>query len=85
MGIDKIKPLVTIGIPTYNRADSLSEAIHSAINQSYQNIEVIISDNASTDNTKTICTQIESKDNRIKYVRQKKNIGSVNNFNAVLS
>lgn len=77
-------PLVSIGIPTYNRAESLKKALDSAINQTYQNLEIIISDNASTDETKEICEDYQRKDNRIKYLRQVENAGSIANFNIVL-
>ena len=44
-------PLVSIGVPTYNRAAGLKTAVESALAQDYQNLEVVISDNASTDST----------------------------------
>jgi glycosyltransferase involved in cell wall biosynthesis len=76
-------PLVTIAIPTYNRANGyLTDAIRSALNQTYQNIEVLVSDNWSTDDTQRIVTGI--RDERIKYHRQEKNIGFINNWNYCL-
>ena len=76
-------PLVTLGIPTYNRADSyLKEAIASALNQTYQNIEIIVSDNCSSDNTESFIKGIP--DSRIKYFRQNHNIGAINNYNYCL-
>jgi len=47
-------PLVSIGLPTYNRGATLGRAIESALNQDYQNIELLISNNASTDETEAI-------------------------------
>ncbi|NIV34817.1 MAG: glycosyltransferase, partial [Anaerolineae bacterium] len=48
-------PLVTVAIPTYNRADSyLRYALESAVNQTYGNVEVIVSDNCSTDGTEQV-------------------------------
>ena len=77
-------PLVTIGIPTYNRANStLSLAINSACNQDYPNLEIIVSDNCSFDNTKEIVNAFNNE--RIKYIRQKINIGANNNYNACLN
>jgi glycosyltransferase involved in cell wall biosynthesis len=77
-------PIVTIGIPTYNRANStLSLTINSACNQDYPNLEIIVSDNCSFDNTKAIVSSFN--DERIKYIRQKKNIGANNNYNACLN
>jgi len=78
-----VRPLVTIGIPTYNRADGfLREAIQSAIDQTYPNIEIIVSDNCSTDNTMEVIKQI--RDSRLHYHRHEVNIGANNNFNYCL-
>jgi glycosyltransferase involved in cell wall biosynthesis len=76
-------PLVTIGIPTYNRADGfLKDAIQSALNQTYPNLEIIISDNCSSDDTKMVVESFE--DHRIRYFRHPENIGANNNFNFCL-
>jgi glycosyltransferase involved in cell wall biosynthesis len=73
-------PLVTIAIPTFNRADGfLKQALHSAINQTYRNIEIIVSDNCSIDHTETLVKSFD--DSRIKYHKHPKNIGANNNFN----
>jgi len=73
-------PLVTIAISTYNRANSyLKGAIQCALDQTYPNLEIIISDNCSTDNTEAMVKSF--KDDRIRYVKQKNNIGPTNNFN----
>lgn len=73
-------PLITIAIPTYNRADNyLKQAIQCAINQTYSNVEIIISDNCSTDNTEAVVKNFKYP--RIRYFRQEKNIGGNNNFN----
>ena len=69
---------VSIIIPTYNRADLLSYTIESALQQDYPNIEVIISDNASTDNTSEMIKQYQD-DERFKYFRNEKNLGMVPN------
>ena len=78
------QPLVSIGLPTYNRAATLGRAIESALTQHYQNIELIVSDNASTDETQAICAEFCRSDGRVHYLRQKTNRGSVSNFRAVL-
>ena len=49
--MQKEVPLASIGLPTYNRAHSLRKAIESALGQSYENIELVISDNGSKDET----------------------------------
>lgn len=78
------QPLVSIGIPTYNRAALLKRSIESALNQDYKNIEVIVSDNASTDETERVCGFYRDKDTRLKYVRHTKNHGPTANFHDVL-
>ena len=76
-------PKVTIGIPTYNRADGyFRQALESALNQTYQNIEIIIADNCSTDNTDSYVNSIS--DSRIKYFKHSKNIPPNDNFNFCL-
>ena len=71
--IEKEQPLVSIVIPTYNRCYYLQQAIDSAVKQTYSNIEVIISDNCSIDDTQEI---VESfLDSRIKYWQHPENIG----------
>ncbi|MBD2774457.1 glycosyltransferase family 2 protein [Iningainema tapete] len=67
------QPLVSVIIPTYNRVEYLKEALNSAVKQTYQNIEIIVSDNCSTDNTQAV---VESfPDSRIRYWRQPTNLG----------
>jgi len=78
------KPLISIGLPTYNRAATLGRAIESALNQDYENFELVISDNASTDETEAICLHAARQDNRVKYLRQQDNQGLTANFCEVL-
>jgi glycosyltransferase involved in cell wall biosynthesis len=73
-------PLVSIGIPTYNRAVTLRRAIESAARQTYPNIEIIISDNASTDGTEALCREWAASSANIVYIRRDVNQGAVNNF-----
>lgn len=61
----KFNPLVSICIITYNREDFIKESIFSALNQTYKNIEILVIDDGSTDNTKKIVEEITDK--RIKY------------------
>jgi len=81
-----IKPnqLVSIGMPVYNGANFIREALDSLLAQTFTDFELIISDNASTDETETICKEYENLDFRIRYIRQKKNIGALQNFQFVL-
>ena len=74
-------PRVSIGLPVYNGENFLEEAIVSLLAQSFEDFELIIADNASTDNTEAICQTYASRDKRIRYVRSKENIGAARNFN----
>jgi len=74
--------VVTIGIPTFNRAGYVVRAIESVLAQTYSDIRVVVSDNASTDDTQSKVSAI--RDPRLLYVRQETNIGMVGNFNACL-
>ena len=85
-------PLVSIGVPVYNGNSkknlfsiNISESLKSILNQSYPNIEVIISDNASTDGTSEIIKSLCKNDSRVKYFRQSKVITSVENFRFVFN
>lgn len=81
----KNEKLVSILIPVYNRGDLISETIESAINQTYENIELIIVDNKSTDNTFKICKSYEKKfPDVIKVFQNKKNLGPVINWKECL-
>lgn len=75
---------ITIGIPIYNGGKILVEKISSILNLGYDNFELIISDNGSTDSTRKICEEFTSKDNRIKYFRHEENLGPNWNFNFIL-
>jgi len=69
------KPTVSVIIPTYNRAHLIGRAIKSVLNQTYQDFELIIIDDGSTDDTEDIIRQFQEKDKRIKYVKHDKNKG----------
>lgn len=70
---------VSIVIPTFNRAVYLEGAISSALEQDYGDLEIIIADNASTDNTEAVA-KIYCRDPRVKYFRNSENIGMVRNW-----
>jgi glycosyltransferase involved in cell wall biosynthesis len=78
-------PLLSIGLPTFNRAQSLVRAIESVLAQEFCDFELIISDNASSDSTQSLCGDFCSKDNRVRYIRQPANQGAYANFYSVLS
>lgn len=62
-------PLVSVIIPTYNRAEMLPNSVNSVINQTYKNLEIIVVDDGSTDNTKEVVKKF--KDKRIKYFKKR--------------
>jgi len=76
-------PLVSVGIPTYNRAVFLKHSVESVLNQDYPNLRILISDNASTDQTQEVCKQLCDRDARITYIRQPINKGGNENFKQV--
>ena len=73
-----ISKLVSIVVPTYNRASLLKEAIESVLAQKYENFELLVLDNCSPDDTPDVV--ISFKDPRIKYIRHQCNIGSAANW-----
>jgi len=77
-------PRLTIGLPVYNGELFLAEAIDALLGQTYENFELLISDNASTDSTSDICRQYAKLDSRIRYIRQENNIGRVRNHNFLI-
>jgi glycosyltransferase involved in cell wall biosynthesis len=74
-------PRLSIGLPVYNGEKYLAETLDSLLGQSYEDFELIISDNASTDGTAGICRRYEKQDSRIRYVCQPRNIGAAPNHN----
>jgi len=72
-------------MPVHNGAVYLRDALDSLLAQSFRDFELIISDNASTDDTRYICQEYERKDSRIRYTRQKENMGAAKNFHFVLN
>ncbi len=78
------RPKVSIGMPVYNGGVFLQQALQSILVQSFTDFELIISDNASVDDTEAIISEFRDQDNRIRYIRQSENIGPIANFNYVL-
>lgn len=74
---EKPQPLVSVIIPTYNRPAYLKEALASVVAQTYQNIEIIVSDNCSLENPQPIVESFQ--DERIQFWRNEKNIGGFAN------
>ena len=76
---------LSVVIPTYNRPEMLMRAVLSALNQSYRNVTVQIYDNSEGNETEIYLTGLLQSDKRVKYLRHKKNIGSIQNFEFGLS
>lgn len=76
--------LTSICIPTYNRAHFLAESLDSIRRQDYPNLEIVISDNHSTDATEALCRAAAAEDSRIRYIRQRRNLGMHANHNACI-
>lgn len=76
--------LVTIGIPVYNEGKYLADTIESAINQVLTDIDIVISDNGSTDNSAEIIKYYSALDKRIRPIYLDKNIGPIANFRSLL-
>ena len=75
-------PLVTIMIPTYNQQDCIRRAVESALGQNYPNLEVIVADDASPDDTASVVREISDK--RLRYHRNPQNLGRVANYHNTL-
>ncbi len=78
-------PRVSIGLPVYNGEKYLERALDCLLKQDYADFELIVSDNASTDATESICREYAAKDSRIRYYRNPANIGASPNYNRVFS
>ncbi len=76
-------PLVTIAIPTFNRAHWVKECVLSALSQTYVNFEVVVSDNASTDATADVLASLAGP--RLRVIQQERNLGLIPNWNACLA
>jgi glycosyltransferase involved in cell wall biosynthesis len=77
-------PRVSIGMPVYNGIPFLKETLDSILAQTFHDFELIISDNASTDETEEICRAYAAKEKRIRYYRQQENQGAAWNHNHVV-
>jgi glycosyltransferase involved in cell wall biosynthesis len=75
---------VSIGMPAYNRGSTITRAIESVLAQTFGDFELIVSDNASTDETEDVCRRYAARDARIRYTRHPGPIGGFPNFQFVL-
>ncbi len=77
-------PLVSVGMPVFNGERYIRQALDSLLAQDYENFELIISDNASSDQTGEICQAYAARDKRIRYYKNEANFGATKNFIRVL-
>jgi glycosyltransferase involved in cell wall biosynthesis len=86
-GLDRERlPLVSVGIPTFNRPEGLRRTLRLICNQTYSNLEILVSDNASPGfETEEVVRDFATTDERVKYFRQPENIGAIANFRFVLA
>jgi glycosyltransferase involved in cell wall biosynthesis len=77
-------PKVSVGMPAYNSSSWIEMAISSILGQTFSDLELIISDNASTDGTYEICERLARRDSRVRLLRNPVNIGANRNYLAVL-
>jgi hypothetical protein len=78
------KPVVSVGIPTYNRAKQLERAVRSVLAQDHADLEVIVSDDASSDETPSVGAALAAGDERVRFVSQPANLGHASNYDWVL-
>ena len=78
------RPLVTIGMPIYNGARYVEQSLQSILAQTFTDFELLISDNASTDATESICRGLAERDARVIYSRNPVNLGATANYNRVI-
>lgn len=79
--VPAISPGVSLALPVYNGERFVADAIRSVLAQDYDNFELIITDNASTDGTEKICRDFAASDERVRYVRNERNLGAGPNYN----
>ena len=75
------KELVSVLLSTYNSEETIEESLFSILNQTYKNLEILIVDDGSTDNTIEICKKFQLNDERILLYSNKKNIGLTKSLN----
>tara|TARA_B100001250_G_scaffold369443_1_gene352912 strand:- start:1014 stop:1703 length:690 start_codon:yes stop_codon:yes gene_type:complete len=76
---------ISVIMSAYNSEDSVENSITSILNQTYEDLELLIMDDASTDNTYKICESLKNKDQRIKLYKNKSNLGLTKSLNKLIS
>ena len=76
-----MSPIVSVGMPVYNAEQTLRATLDSILGQTCADLELVISDNASTDATRAICEEYVARDSRVRYLRNPENLGASENYN----
>ena len=79
------EPLVSIGVPTYNDAPWLRNALDHLLSQEHRNLEIILADDGSSDGSREICREYTQKDSRIRFFENNHNLGAVENHKFVFN
>jgi glycosyltransferase involved in cell wall biosynthesis len=77
-------PTVSVCIPTYNHGRFIGDSLSSAMRQTYDDLEIVVIDNASQDDTQEIVARMAADDSRVRYVRHATNVGMIGNMNACI-
>lgn len=85
MNIPFVDARIVVGMPVYNAADTVADAITSILAYPDNDLRLVISDNASTDETPHICSNFARDDRRVVFVQQPRNMGAESNFDLVLA
>ena len=78
------RPTLSMGLPVYNGQRYLAQAVESLLSQTYGDFELVLCDNASTDETASIARDLARRDTRVRYYRNERNLGAAPNFNRAL-
>lgn len=78
-------PQLSLGLPVYNGERFLPQILSCLLGQTFDDFELIVCDNASSDGTRQICLDHARRDTRVRYVRNERNLGAIANFNLTLS
>lgn len=78
-------PKISVAMPVYNCEKYVAQSLESLLSQTYGDLELVISDNASTDGTEEICRRFATMDARVRYIRRTENFGGPGNFRYVFS
>jgi Glycosyl transferase family 2 len=84
VNVDAAAPVVTLGMPVFDGERYMAETIDSILGQGVDGLELIVSDNASTDATEEIARAYAERDPRVRYVRNERNLGAARNYNQLV-